>query len=168
MSDLLLSSALDGLPDLQSAPELRVAPDEGAPVITDARSVSSLVRPATTAPGAPVELLWHQRQVTLTGVLHQVRVPLIGGSVSQGATAELTSLLSAWWVGRPSLSATVQVTSAVVDVQRSDIGDELVVLVTTSTLAEDHSIVNVRMIRDLRRALRIHRLRAPGLGARAA
>ena len=115
----------------------------------------------------PVELLWHQRLVELTGTLHRVRVPLIGDATTPSGS-ELSLLLASWWVGRPGLSPTVEVTSVVADVVEAAEGFELMLLVTTAGLAEDHSIVNVRMIRDLRRALRIQRLGAPARSPRLA
>ncbi len=106
-------------------------------------------------------MLWHQREVELSGVLHRIRVPLIGAVDAPVLSHELTSLLAPWWSGPAVLSPSIQVTSVVADVQCDDLGAcELVLLVTTDALAEDHSIVNMRMIRDLRRALRLHRLRS--------
>lgn len=109
------------------------------------------------------ELLWHQRSVDLVGLLHRVRVPLIG-RVNPEFASGVGQLLEAWWTERRVLSTDVVVTSVVVDVVERDGTPELVLLVTTDALAADHSIVGVRMIRDLRRAVGIQRLRAPGGG----
>lgn len=113
-----------------------------------------------------LELLWHQRKVELSGKLHRICVPLIGADVPSDLAAELTALLEAWWTDRGALSPTVGVTSVIADVQGdASTGLELVLLVTTDGLALDHSIVSVRMIRDLRRALRIARLHTPAHAA---
>lgn len=113
-----------------------------------------------------MELLWHQREVELSGMLHRVCVPLIGADVPGDLSAELTALLGAWWMERGALSPTIAVTSVVADIQGdASTGYELVLLVTTDGLADDHSIVSVRMIRDLRRALRLGRLSTPPLAS---
>lgn len=125
------------------------------------RSTSTLPEQPQTGDAAVLpELLWHQRSVDLVGLLHRVRVPLIG-SVSPEFAAGVGTLLAGWWTERHVLSTDVAVTSVVVDVAERDGISELVVLVTTDALATDHSIVGVRMIRDLRRAVGIQRLRVP-------
>lgn len=117
-------------------------------------------QPETADADVLAELLWHQRSVDLVGLLHRVRVPLIG-SVNAEFASGVASLLAAWWTDRPVLSTDVAVTSVVVDVAHHDGSTELVLLITTDALATDHSIVGVRMIRDLRRAVGIQRLRVP-------
>lgn len=113
--------------------------------------------------GVVPELLWHQRSVDLVGLLHRVRVPMIGAMTPEFA-AGVGALLANWWTERRVLSADVAVTSVIADVAERDGTLELVLLVTTDALAADHSIVGVRMIRDLRRAVSIQRLRTPVAG----
>lgn len=113
----------------------------------------------SSTPIAP-ELLWHQRQVDLAGLLHRISVPVIG-ELRPDMAAGVGTLLDSWWTGQRALSPDVAVTSVVVDVAGREGARELVLLVTTDSLADDHSIVGVRMIRDLRRALGIQRLRVP-------
>lgn len=117
-------------------------------------------QPQANEAGVLPELLWHQRSVDLVGLLHRVRVPLIG-SVNAEFAHGVGALLASWWTDRRVLSTDVVVTSVVVDVAERDGTAELVLLVTTDALATDHSIVGVRMIRDLRRAVGIQRLRVP-------
>lgn len=110
--------------------------------------------------GVVPELLWHQRTVDLVGLLHRVRVPLIGDITPEFAGG-VGTLLATWWTDRRALSPDITVTSVVADVSERDGMPELVLLVTTEALAANHSIVGIRMIRDLRRAVGIQRLRVP-------
>ena len=83
------------------------------------------------------------------------------GAVTPEFAGGVGTTLAAWWTDRRALSTDVAVTSVVADVAERDGTTELVLLVTTDALAANHSIVGIRMIRDLRRAVGIQRLRVP-------
>lgn len=110
-----------------------------------------------------LELLWHRRAVEVFGTLVRVRVPVVGTQAPATLAGQLSALLEDRWRGRTlSLDATVH--TVVVEFHEADGERELVLLIATDHSPRDHSIVNARMIRDLRMVLRAMHLPAAGAG----
>ena len=121
------------------------------------------VPPAARAPQPSqwepaIEVQWHRREVEVFGTLVRVTLPVIGAPPLASLAHRLSTALELQWRGC-TLSPVAAIHSVVAEFQETHDGRALVLLISTDHSPRDHAIVNVRMIRDLRHALRT--LRSP-------
>lgn len=114
---------------------------------------------------AAVELLWNERQCNSGGLMHRITIPVVARELPGTLGAELTQVLSDWWSAPHALTPSASVTSVVADVQLGILSDHtLQLIVTTDEPIDAEDLAGMRMIRDLRRAVRNLRLtRLPAL-----
>lgn len=115
----------------------------------------SVARPT----GTTLELLWNERTIDTTGPVHHVTIPVLTTDLPSSLSSDLTQLLSDWWTRPFALSETGTVTSVLAVFQRGQFGDHSLQLVLSTDVPIDAAdLVGMRMVRDLRRAIRNLRL----------
>lgn len=110
---------------------------------------------ATTSSPGLVELLWHERQVTQSGQLTRVSIPLAGRAPEARFGPQLAAVLDVRWAGRRDLLSGAKILSVVARVDDAPLATPRLDLsfVTDQDVASS-AFDDRRIAAELRRAVR--------------